>query len=102
MAETRKKFGQDFKEGTVRIVRVAREPGICSAARESFAAKDRRQRGGGDGRLCEGDRAELALLRQGNAMLAVERSRLLGSPLGERGDEPVSVRIGRHCPGGAE
>jgi transposase len=78
MAETRRKFDQDFKEGAVRLVRetgkpiaqVARELGMCSGTLENWVAKDRREReGGADGRLGEDEQAELARLRRENAEL---------------------------------
>ena|SRR5579875_3478255 len=77
MAETRRKFDEDFKEGAVRLVRetgkpiaqVARELGMCSGTLENWVAKDRREREGGDGRLGEDERAELARLRRENAEL---------------------------------
>src|SRR6266481_6084386 len=62
MAETRRKFDADFKEGAVRLVR---------ETLENWVAKDRRQREGGDGRLSEDERAELARLRKENAELAM-------------------------------
>jgi transposase len=78
MAETRRKFDRDFKDGAVRLVwetgkpiaQVARELGICSGTLENWVAKDRREREGGqDGRLNEDERAELARLRRENAEL---------------------------------
>ena len=79
MAETRRKFDADFKEGAVRLVRetgkpiaqVARELGIVPGTLENWVAKDRRLREGGDGRLGEDERAELARLRKENAELAM-------------------------------
>ena len=81
MAETRRKFDKDLREGAVRLVRetgkpiaqVARELGIVAGTLENWVAKDRRQREGGDGRLSEDERAELARLRKENAELAMER-----------------------------
>jgi transposase len=80
MAETRRKFGQDFKEGAVRLVRetgkpiaqVARDLGINSGALGNWVNADARRRGG-DGALNENERAELARLRKENAELAMER-----------------------------
>src|SRR5512135_291373 len=78
MAETRRKFDQDFKEGAVRLVletgkpiaQVARELGMVAGTLENWVAKDRREREGGqDGRLSEDERAELARLRRENAEL---------------------------------
>jgi transposase len=79
MAETRRKFDQDFKEGVVRIVRgtgkpiaqVARELGIHDGTLGNWVNADRRRRG--DGALGEDERAELARLRRENAELAMER-----------------------------
>ena len=81
MAETRRKFDQDFKEGAVRLVRetgkpiaqVARDLGINPGTLENWVAKDRRQREGGDGRLSEDERAELVRLRRQVAELRMER-----------------------------
>jgi transposase len=56
MAETRRKFDQDFKEGAVRLVRETGKP-IAQVARD----------------LGEDERAELARLRKENAELAMER-----------------------------
>ena len=72
MAETRRKFDPDFKEGAVRLVRetgkpiaqVARELGVVPGTLENWVARDRRQREGGDGRLSEDERAELVRLRR--------------------------------------
>jgi transposase len=81
MAEMRRKFDQDFKEGAVRLVRetgkpiaqVARDLGIVAGTLENWVAKDRRQREGGDGRLSEDERAELVRLRRQVAELRMER-----------------------------
>jgi transposase len=80
MAEARRKFDREFREGAVRIVRetgkpiaqVARELGVNSGTLANWVAGDRRARGG-DGRLSEDERAELARLRRENAELAMER-----------------------------
>ena len=79
MAEMRRKFDADFKEGAVRLVRetgkpiaqVARELGIVPGTLENWVEKDRRQREGGNGRLSEDERAGLARLRKENAELAM-------------------------------
>jgi len=79
MAETRRKFDQDFREGAVRLVRetgkpiaqVARDLGINPGTLENWVARDRRQREAGDGRLSEDERAELVRLRRENAELAM-------------------------------
>jgi transposase len=81
MAETRRKFDQDFKEGAVRLVRetgkpiaqVARDLGIVPGTLENWVAKDRRRREGGDGGLTEDERAELVRLRRRVAELRMER-----------------------------
>src|SRR6188472_3153922 len=80
MPETRRKFDREFREGAVRIVRetgksiaqVARELGVNAGTLANWVATDRRAHGG-DGRLSEGERAELARLRRENAELAMER-----------------------------
>src|SRR2546428_13589409 len=79
MAETRRKFDPDFKEGAVRLVRetgkpiaqVARELGVVPGTLENWVARDRRQREGGDGRLSEDERAEQARLRKEHAQHAM-------------------------------
>jgi len=81
MAETRRKFDRDFKEGAVRLVRetgkpiaeVARDLGIKEGTLGNWVNADKRRRGEGDGALGEGERAELARLRRENAELAMER-----------------------------
>jgi transposase len=81
MAETRRKFDRDFKEGAVRLVRetgkpiaeVARDLGIKEGTLGNWVNADKRRRGDGNGALGEGERAELARLRRENAELAMER-----------------------------
>jgi transposase len=81
MAETRRKFDQDFKEGAVRLVRetgkpiaqVARDLGIHDGTLGNWVNADRRRRGEADGALREDERSELARLRKENAELAMER-----------------------------
>ena len=81
MAETRRKFDADFREGAVRLVRetgkpiaqVARDLGINSGTLGNWVERDRRRRGEGDGPLGEDERSELARLRKENAELAMER-----------------------------
>ena len=81
MAETRRKFDRDFKEGAVRLVRetgkpiaeVARDLGINSGTLGNWVNADRRRRGDGNGALSEDERTELARLRRENAELAMER-----------------------------
>jgi transposase len=81
MAETRRKFDEDFRQGAVRIVRetgkpiaqVARELGINEGTLGNWWAKDRRLHGGDAGALTEDERAELVRLRRENAELAMQR-----------------------------
>ena len=79
MAERRRKFDRDFREGAVRLVRetgkpiaqVARELGIHDGTLGNWVNADRRGRGedNGGGGLREDERAELARLRRENAEL---------------------------------
>ncbi len=78
MAETRRKFDQDFKEGAVRLVRetgkpiaqVARDLGIHEATLGNWVNAERHRRGEGTGGgLSEDERAELVRLRRENAEL---------------------------------
>src|SRR6201988_4468111 len=81
MAESRRKFDADFKEGAVRLVRgtgqpiaqVARDLGINEGTLGNWVNTDRRRRGERDVALSEDERAELARLRKENAELAMER-----------------------------
>ena len=81
MAEGRRKFDEDFKQGAVRIVRetgkpiaqVARELGINEGTLGNWCVKDRRQREGSEVALSEDERAELVRLRRENAELAMQR-----------------------------
>ena len=81
MAETRRRFDKEFRDGAVRIVeetgkpiaQVARELGVNDGTLGNWVGADRRRRQSGDGRLGEGERAELARLRRENAELAMER-----------------------------
>ena len=81
MAESRRKFDQDFRDGAVRIVRetgkpvaqVARDLGVNEGTLGNWVNLDRRRRGDGNGALGEDERAELARLRRENAELAMER-----------------------------
>jgi transposase len=80
MAESRRKFDHDFKEGAVRLVRetgrpmaqIAKDLGISPGTLANWVALDR-QATGGNGRLSEDERVELARLRRENAELAMER-----------------------------
>jgi len=81
MAEGRRKFDEDFRQGAVRIVRetgkpiaqVARELGINEGTLGNWCVKDRRRRDGSDAALSEDERAELVRLRRENAELAMQR-----------------------------
>jgi transposase len=82
MAETRRRFDPEFREGAVRIVRetgksiaqVARDLGISDGTLANWVNKDRETRGeAAAGGLNEDERAELARLRRENAELAMER-----------------------------
>lgn len=82
MAETRRKFDAEFKEGAVRIVRetgkpiaqVARELGINEGTLGNWVGADRRRREAGDGGVVsEPERQELTRLRRENAELRMER-----------------------------
>jgi transposase len=89
MAETRRKFDQEFRAGAVRIVRetgkpiarVARELGINEGTLGNWCAIDRRARDRGRDELSEDERAELVRLRRENAELAMERLKALDRPL---------------------
>jgi transposase len=82
MAETRRRFDAEFREGAVRIVRetgkpiaqIARDLGINDGTLQNWVKKDREARdGAAGGGLAEDERAELARLRRENAELAMER-----------------------------
>ncbi len=81
MGETRRKFGKDFREGAVRLVRetgkpiaqVARDLGVNEGTLGNWVNADKRRRGDGTGALDEDERAELARLRKENAELTMER-----------------------------
>jgi transposase len=75
MAEARRKFDEDFKQGAVRLVRetgkpiaqVARELGVNEGTLGNWCAQDRRRYG--DGALSADEREELRQLRKENAEL---------------------------------
>jgi transposase len=81
MAETRRKFDQEFRARAVRIVRetersiaqVARELGINEGTLGNWVAADRRARDRGNGGLSESERAELVRLRREVVDLHMER-----------------------------
>ncbi|MET8798754.1 transposase [Nocardia sp. NPDC004568] len=82
MAEKRRKFDQEFRDGAVRIVRetgrpiaqVARELGINEGTLNNWVSRDRQRRSAADGgRLTGSEREELLRLRRENAELAMER-----------------------------
>jgi transposase len=81
MAEARRKFDEDFRQGAIRIVRetgrpiaqVARELGINEGTLGNWCIKDRRSRAGSGEALSEDERAELVRLRRENAELAMQR-----------------------------
>jgi transposase len=81
VAETRRKFDADFRQGAVRIVRetgkpiaqVARDLGINEGTLGNWCALERRRDGDAGGALSEDERAELVRLRRENAELAMQR-----------------------------
>ncbi len=80
MAEKRRRFDREFREGAVRIVRetgkpiaqVARELGINEGTLGNWVNKAREAREGTEG-LSRGDIEELKRLRAENAELRMER-----------------------------
>src|SRR2546429_8314633 len=96
MAETRRKFDRDFREGAVRLVRetgkpiaeVARDLGINAGTLGNWVNADKRRRGDGSGALSEDERAELARLRRGDAELAVERG-VVKTPVAPSGKDAL-------------
>ena len=86
MAEARRKFDREFREGAVRetgkpIAQVARELGVNDGTLANWVARDRRGHDGDDA-LSEDERAELVRLRRENAELAMERGVLRRSVAG--------------------
>lgn len=81
MAETRRKFDADFREGAVRLVRetgkpiaqVARELGINEGTLGNWCAGERRRRENGHAALSEDERAELVRLRKEVTELRMQR-----------------------------
>ena len=76
VAQSRRKFDQDFRDGAVRIVnetgksivQVARELGINSGTLANWVTMDSKRRSG-NGVLTEDERVELVRLRRENAEL---------------------------------
>jgi transposase len=81
MAETRRKFDQDFRDGAVRIVletgkpiaQVARDLGIHDGTLGNWVAKARETTGPAGGQLSISERDELLRLRKEIAELTMER-----------------------------
>lgn len=82
MAETRRRFDREFREGAVRIVRetgkpiavIARDLGVNAGTLGNWVNQDKQARGeAAGGGVPEDERAELARLRKENAELAMER-----------------------------
>ncbi|MEU6584407.1 transposase [Nocardia sp. NPDC046763] len=91
MAEKRRKYDAEFREGAVRIVRetgrpvaqVARELGVNEGTLTTWVAQGRQQRDSAAGdRLSESEREELLRLRRENTELAMERDVLKRSVVG--------------------
>jgi transposase len=79
MAETRRKFDQDFRDGAVRsveetgkpIAQVARDLGIKEGTPGNWVTMARKRRAGGDGVLTSDERAEPATKRAGQLAKAI-------------------------------
>src|SRR5690242_3835793 len=101
MAETWRKFDQDFRDGAVRLVRetgkpiarVARDLGIHDGALGNWVNAERCRRQAGGDVLGESERAELVRLRREVAELRMQcdSPQALACPLGQRHDGPVAV-----------
>jgi len=81
MAETRRKFDEDFRRGAVQLVfetgkpiaQVARDLGVNEGTPGNWCAVERRRRDGGRSGLSEDERAELVRLRKEIAELRMQR-----------------------------
>lgn len=81
MAETRRKFDQDFQQGAVRLVletgkpiaQVARDLGVNAGTLGNWVGRERRAHERGTGALSEDERAELVRLRRECAELRMQR-----------------------------
>ncbi|WP_327586879.1 transposase [Nonomuraea sp. NBC_00507] len=81
MAETRRRFDPDFRDGAVRIVEetgksiaeVARDLGMNPGTLANWVNMARKRNALGNGGLDADERAELARLRKENAELRMER-----------------------------
>jgi transposase len=81
MAETRRKFDEDFRRGAVQLVfetgkpiaQVARDLGVNEGTLGTWCAVERRRREGGRSGLSEDERAELVRLRKEIAELRMQR-----------------------------
>src|SRR5207342_1633197 len=105
MAETRRKFDRDFREGAVRLVRetgkpiaqVARDLGINEGTLGNWVNADKRRRGEADGALSEDERAELARLRRENAEPEIAPGQpawvLLGTRIGSVSNAAAAVKV---------
>src|SRR4029450_10216798 len=100
MAEPRRKFDHDFREGAVRLVRetgkpiaqVARDLGINEGTLGNWVNADKRRRGEADGALSEDERAELALAAEGARRAGDGAgSQAQRGPLGRGRDGAVAV-----------
>jgi len=105
VAGARRKFDKDFREGAVRLVRetgkpiaqVARELGVNERTLGSWIARDRRRREGEDGRVCEGEQAELVRGSDRSAQRRVSALRVSDAErdaaAGELGDHFAAGRL---------
>ena len=81
MARQYRKFDQEFRDGSVRLVletgkpiaQVARELGINEGTLGNWCARERRRQAGGEAAVSESERAELERLRKENVELRMQR-----------------------------